>query len=516
MKKLPIGIQTIEEIVEENCVYVDKTALILKLISEGKYYFLSRPRRFGKSLLVSTLRAIFSGNKELFKDYQIYTSDYHFQKHPIIYLDFTQFSTKNPHELENDLKKELMQIAKSYGKSIESPSSARAGLISLVKALSTDNKVVVLVNEYDKPLIDNLDHMEVAEKNRELLKDFFGTLKGLGLYLRFIFVTGVSKFSQVSLFSGFNNLQDITINSKYATLLGYTEKEIILFFKPHLAHLEKKQTKTSQELIELMRTWYNGYDFSGEKSTVYNPFSSLLFLDSGKINNYWFQTATPTFLINQIKKQAYPLDQISGIQVSDTIFHTHDLDKISLISLMWQTGYLTIKSYDPVSHLYCLDYPNQEVRRSFLEYLAEGMTGVPRPQASRSARECAIALHNHKLGDFFSTLKIFFASIPYDMHVSKEKYYQTVFYVTAKLIGLDAQLEVTTNIGRIDMVVTTDNYVYIFEFKVDSSAEEALNQIKDKKYFEKYLDQKKKLTLVGVNFDTKERNISEWKTLSLL
>ncbi len=506
--------QSIEEIIEGGYVYVDKTALIFQLITESKYYFLSRPRRFGKSLLVSTLKAIFSGNKELFKDCEICSTNYDWQKHPIIYLDFTQFSTKSSEELEEDLKQELMATAKLYGKSIGTPSSAKSGLIALVKELSVENKVVILVDEYDKPLIDNLEQMQVAKANRKLLRDFFVALKGLDRHLRFIFVTGVSKFSQVSLFSGFNNLKDMTINPKYATLLGYTEKEITQFFKEYLTEVEKKYNKTSQEIITLMRYWYNGYGFSREKATVYNPFSTLLFLENGEINNYWFQTATPTFLINQIKKQTYPIDQISGIQVGDTIFNSHDLEKISLISLMWQTGYLTIKSYDRATRLYYLDYPNEEVKVSFLEYLAEGITNMSIPQASGCARECALALQNLLLEEFFVKLKVFFADIPYDMSIPKEKYYQTVFYVIAKLIGLDTQLEVKTNMGRIDMVVITDKVVYIFEFKIDASAEKALSQINDKKYFEKYLDHKKKLILVGVNFDTKERNISEWKALT--
>ena len=411
--------------------------------------------------------------------------------------------------------------------------------------------------------------MDLAKANQKLLRNFFGTLKGLGRHLKFIFITGVSKFSQVSLFSGFNNLNDITIDPNYATLLGYTEKEIGFFFKEHIEKIMQKCHKTQEEIIELMRHWYNGYGFSRGKATVYNPFSTLLFLKNGEVNNYWFQTATPTFLINQIKQQAYPIDQISGVQVGDPIFNNHDLEKISLISLMWQTGYLTIKNYDPSSRLYYLDYPNEEVKVSFLEYLAEGITNMSMPQATGCARDCALALSQNNLEGFFAKLKAFFSDIPYDMHVSKEKYYQTVFYVVAKLIGLYlersqtallsaskprgcdsvcgsildnidpqaesqprelsrsskvqfvaargiyAQLEVKTNRGRIDMVVITDNLVYLFEFKIDSSAEEALNQINDRKYFEKYLDPKKKLILIGVNFDTKERNISAWKALPL-
>ena len=513
MKKLPIGIQSIEEIIEGGYIYVDKTALIFQLIDEGKYYFLSRPRRFGKSLLISTLKAIFNADKKLFKDCQIYSRNYNWQKHPIIHLDFTQFSTESVQELEKDLKKELLATAKLYGKSIDTSSSARACLIELVKELSKDNQVVILVDEYDKPLIDNLERLELAKTNRDLMKNFFGTLKGLDRYLKFILVTGVSKFSQVSLFSGFNNLKDITINPKYTSLLGYTEEEIAAFFKEYIAAVAQKQGKTLQEVIGLMRFWYNGYGFSKGGPTVYNPFSSMLFLENGETNNYWFQTATPTFLINQIKKQNYPLDELNGIQVDDIIFNSHDLEKISLISLLWQTGYLTIKNYDISTHLYYLDYPNEEVKVSFLKYLAESITGMTQPRATGYARACTNALRNGNLEDFFATLKIFFSGIPYDMHVAKEKYYQTIFYVIAKLIGLDAHLEVKTNIGRIDMVVSTDTFVYIFEFKIDSSAEEALNQINDRKYFQKYLDQKKALVLIGVNFDTQKRNISDWKTI---
>lgn len=513
MKKLPIGIQTIEEIIQEDYIYVDKTDLIFRLINEGKYYFLSRPRRFGKSLLISTLKKIFSGEKELFKNCFIYSLDYEWQTYPIIHLDFTQILTKNPLDLEKSLKRKLIKIAQSYGKSLEI-SSLQEGLIDLVEKLSEKGRVVVLVDEYDKSLIDNLEQPDIAKANRDLLKDFFGTLKGLDQHLKFILVTGVSKFSQVSLFSGFNNLDDITINSTYATLLGYTEKEIALFFKEYIERIGEKQVKSPQEIIDLMRYWYNGYRFSRKTATVYNPFSTLLFLKNGDVDNYWFQTATPTFLINQIKKQSYPIDQISGIQVDDTVFNSHDIEKISLISLMWQTGYLTIKNYEINHHLYCLDYPNEEVKASFLKYLAEEMTGLSRLQASGFARQCALSLNHNKLEEFFIHLKAFFTEIPYDMHVAKEKYYQTIFYVIAKLIGLDAQLEVKTNIGRIDMVVITPQLVYIFEFKINSSAEEALEQINDKKYFEKYLDKNKKLILIGVNFNTNERNLSDWKTLS--
>jgi len=514
VKKLPIGIQTIEEIINEGYTYVDKTSLIFSLITEGKYYFLSRPRRFGKSLLISTLKAIFSGKKELFKNYYIYSADYLWEKHPIIHLDFTRILTKSPQELKDSLQRALDEIAKSYDKSIEFP-SLQEGFGSLIKQLSEEGKVVVLVDEYDKPIIDNLHRLEIAEANREVLKNFYGIIKSLDAQLKLVFITGVSKFSKVTLFSGFNNLDDISISSTYATLLGYTEEEINYFFINYIEKIVKKQNTTHSEIIKEMREWYNGYHFSSENSTVYNPFSTLKFLKEGKLENYWFQTGTPSFLVEQVKKFSQSVAQLSGAVASASeLLDIHNINKINLKSLMWQTGYLTIQKYDPKTTLYHLDFPNREVRRSFFESLLREFAELESSTASLLASKSRKNLEIHNLLSFFEMMNMFFANIPYNLfNEGDEGFYHAIFISLLEAMGIKVHAEQKTNIGRIDLVVELENIIYIFEFKLDKGANVALEQIEEKKYKEKYSNRGKEISLVGVNFSSKTRNISEWKAV---
>jgi len=296
MKRLPIGIQSIGDVIKDGFVYVDKTALIYEMMRRGKYYFLARPRRFGKSLLVSTLHAIFSGERELFRECAIFSKDLPKSRHPVILFDFTQISASTPKELEESLRRLLETTATSYGCSIETP-TLKEGLASLVKALAKEEKVVILVDEYDKPIVDNLYQKELMQQIRKILKNFFGTLKGLDAFLRFVFVTGVSKFAHVSLFSDLNNLQDISLHPSYATLTGYTEEELKHSFHDHIAEIAKREQKSFDEVILAMREWYNGYRFSEKTSSLYNPYSVLNFLDSGRFSNYWFATGTPLLKI---------------------------------------------------------------------------------------------------------------------------------------------------------------------------------------------------------------------------
>lgn len=515
MKKLPIGIQSIEKILREGYIYVDKTLLIYKLIAEGSRYFLSRPRRFGKSLLVSTLKAIFKGDKELLKDCQISSTNYQWQKHPIIHLDFTQFSAKNSQQLEKDLKKELALIAKSYGTSIESQSSAQSDLRVLVKALSEKEKVVILVDEYDKPLIDNLDHLEVAEANRDFLKEFFGTLKGLDDYLSFVFVTGVTKFSQVSLFSGFNNLDDITIHPDYATLLGYTELEVNQFFSDRLKKLAIERGNDSiHQISEEMREWYNGYRFSWGQPTVYNPHSTLSFLNTGRTQSYWFRTGTPSFLIKQVKELPQSILPLSGVMATeDELLDIHSLRVISLKTLMWQTGYLTIRQYNLLNSLYELDFPNIEVRRAFFNSLIQDFAKLESASLNLVALECQKHLEKYDLKAFFRIINIFFAKIPYSLfNEGDEGTYQAIFLSLLEAMGIKTRAEEQTNLGRIDLVVEMQKAVLIFEFKLDKNAKEALEQIGARKYGEKYLKHKE-IVIIGANFSSKTRNISGWRAI---
>jgi len=518
VKKLPIGIQTIEEIINEGYTYVDKTSLIFSLITEGKYYFLSRPRRFGKSLLISTLKAIFSGKKELFKDCHIYSTDYRWHEHPIIHLDFTQILTKTPQELKDSLQRALEEIAKSYRKSIEFP-SLQEGFGALIKQLSEGGKVVILVDEYDKPIIDNLHQIEVAEANRDVLKDVFGILKGLDSYLKFVFITGVSKFSQVSLFSGFNNLKDITIHPNYATLLGYTEEEIRQLFDDRIQKISQESNEngmtTNEQIIEGMREWYNGYRFSWGRPAVYNPHSTLNFLDTGRLEGFWFQTGTPTFLIEQIKKLPQSVISLSGSMAEkDELLDICNPRLISLKALMWQTGYLTIQKYNARTGLYQLDFPNKEVRNAFFGSLLKEFSGPESFNASFFASACRKDLDKHHFISFFQTINMFFANIPYSLFSKEnEGFYHAIFISLLESMGIKVHAEQKTNIGRIDLVVELENIIYIFEFKLDKGAKIALEQIEEKKYKEKYSKKGKEIALVGANFSSKTCNISEWKAI---
>ena len=521
MKKLPIGMQSIEEIIEGGYVYVDKTALIFQLITQGKYYFISRPRRFGKSLLVSTLKAILSGNKKLFKNCQIHSTDYDWHEHPVIYLDFTLFSTESTEELEEDLKKSLIATAKSYGKSIDSPTSARAGLISLVKALSTKNKVVVLVDEYDKPVIDNLDQKKLFQANRKLLRNFFASLKGLDRYLKLIFVTGVSKFSQVSLFSGFNNLNDITIDPEYATLMGYTQTEMHQFFSDRLKKLILKRSEegnpaSEKEILEEMKEWYNGYRFSWGQPAVYNPYSTLNFLNTGRVQSYWFRTGTPSFLIKQIKKIPQSIVPLSGVLATeDELLNIRSPRVTSFKTLMWQTGYLTIQGYNPKNCLYQLDFPNKEVRQAFFGSLIQEFAGLESSAVTLVSSECKRHLEKQNLSDFFNMINVFFAKIPYSLFKKgSEGTYHAIFLSLLEAMNIKTRAEEQTNIGRIDLIVEMKKAIFIFEFKIDKNAKKALQQIDLKKYKEKYLGNCKEIIAIGVNFSSKSRNISDWKSRS--
>lgn len=518
MKKLPIGIQAFEKMIKGNFVYVDKTELISKLVDEGDYYFLSRPRRFGKSLLISTLKAIFSGQKELFKNCQIYSSSRKWKKHPIIHLDFTQIRTKNSKVLEKDLKKELTCIGKSYGKKIEETDSIQEALRELIKKLAEDEKVVILVDEYDKPIIDTLAHVETLEDNRSLLKDLFGTLKGLDDHLRFVFVTGVGKFSQVSLFSGFNNLKDITISPEYATLLGYTEEEIALSFKERLEKIlkERKKHATSssiKKIAEEMKEWYNGYRFSWDKPTVYNPHSTLNFLDTGRTQSFWFRTGTPTFLIEEVKKRPKSVTGLSCAKAVETeLLDISNPQKMNLLALMWQTGYLTFHGYDPLTRLYELDFPNKEVRIAFFESLLGDFTDLPSSDVGRQAIECWEELSSCDLDSFFKRIQSLFAKIPYKLYSrAKEDFYHANFIILLESMGIKVHPLEATNIGEVDLVIETPSQIYIFELKFNKSAKKALKQIKAKNYPQKYLQEKKKIIRVGINFSFKTRNLSSWK-----
>ena len=504
MKRLPIGIQTFRDIVQNDYLYVDKTEKIFDLVNNPKgVYFLSRPRRFGKSLLISTLNEIFEGNKELFNNQWIYNADYAWEKHPVVRIDFSRKKAENKDDLKGFILHQLNNIAGKYGISLERDQYDEA-FDELLAKLSGINKVVVLIDEYDKPIIDNIENKELAIELREILKGFYTIIKACDEYIRFVLLTGVSKFSKAGVFSGLNNLEDISMDARYSSLLGITKKEMEESFKDHIDQFSKSEGVSKPELIKKITYWYDGFCFSRSCEKVFNPFSALLLFKKLCFGNYWFESATPSFLIKLMKEKNFDIKRLKEMEVREESLGAYELENLAVLPLLFQTGYLTIKEYDKTFMTYILGYPNFEVENSFQYSL---LCSYSETQVEGYLIDLIRALRNDDFETFFDTLRIFFANIPYDLQIKKEKYYQTVFYLIFSLIGLKVEAEVKTNKGRIDAVII-DKDIYIFEFKFDGDKDQALNQIKDKKYFEKYQGAGKEIYLFGVEFA--DRNVGEW------
>lgn len=511
MKKLPIGIQTFSKLLKEDCVYVDKTALIYQLITQGSSYFLARPRRFGKSLLVSTIAEIFLGNKELFEGLAISTLPYDWKKHPVVMISFSDISYTSPEILENGIKIYLQDIAKHYELNLRTDLVPGEMLRDLIKKLSQQNSVILLIDEYDYPILQHITNTIVAEKMRDILKSLYAVIKGLDPYLRFVFLTGVSKFSKTSLFSGLNNLKDISLDAKYNTLLGYTKNEISSSFEPYLVDTAQHHGYSVDQLLVEIKQWYDGYQFTRNKDAIkiYNPYSVLLFFSSGEFSNYWFQTGTPTFLINLLKSKNYPIEDFEHIEATESELGAFDIDVIPIKTLLFQTGYLTIRSYDPETTNYLLSYPNKECTNSLVEHVFTSMTSVSGAYLNNVTVALIKIFEINQIEQLQAALTKLFATIPYTIQIGEEKYYQTIFYLVLKMIGADIIVEQPTNIGRIDAVIQTKNVCFIIEFKINSTASKALEQIKNKKYYQSYQSGGKKIVLVGIAFDSLLKNVKE-------
>ncbi|MDQ1354784.1 MAG: hypothetical protein QG657_5093 [Acidobacteriota bacterium] len=484
MKNLPISIQTFRDFINEDYIYVDKTKSIHDLFARGgKYYFLSRPRRFGKSVLISTLAEIFSGNKELFKGLWIYDK-IQWTQYPVIHLDLSKVTFKTPAILEKALAARLEKIAADFNFQLDHKLFLKEKFEQLVEKISQKQKVVILVDEYDKPLIDYIEagKIETAKKIRDVLKSFYSVIKGLDAHLRFVFITGVSKFSRVSVFSDLNNLVDITLAENYATLLGYTEAELQHYFSPYIKQLAEKRGISSDDLSKTIRKWYNGYSWDGE-NFVYNPFSILNLFGSSSFENFWFSTGTPTFLIKLIKNRKIEPMEFENLPVKSHVFNSYDLDNLNIAALLFQTGYLTVKQVTREDEVktYVLSYPNHEVRDSFLSHLFGEYTQKDMDFGARLLDRIRNAVKAGDIEGFIGEIKSLFASIPYQIFMGKkEAYYHSLIYLILKLSGASVRCEDTTNNGRIDAVLETGTRIYNMEFKM-GSAKEALAQIKEMK-----------------------------------
>jgi hypothetical protein len=510
MRNLPIYVSSFDTMRVGDYIYVDKTEHIYNLFKTGisHYYFLSRPRRFGKTLLISTLKELFSGNKAFFKGLWIEKSIYEWIKYPVIHLDFAAIGHETVPDFKQSLAWTLAEIAREHALDISDAPTLDSQFTALIKRLAQKNKVVILIDEYDKPILDHLKNKNLAAEQRDFLQSFYGILKGMDSFLRAIFITGVSKFAKTSLFSGLNNLNDISIKPEAAQLLGYTQEEIIYSFKDYLGNLASKKKIDRSSLLQQLSRWYNGYRFSQEEIKVYNPFSILYCLNDQKFSNYWFESGTPSFVVPLIKNQYSSLEEATEFEMSPRDLGTFDLEYIPLVPLLFQTGYLTITDYNEETDKFKLNYPNFEVEESFKKYIVEALSHASPSFVTATLTKLKTALNKKDLNYLCTTLEQLFAKIPYTLQADKESHYHALFQFLMDLLSLESQSDVLTNKGRIDNVLTMNNRVYLFEFKLNASAKSALKQILDKRYYQHFLLQAKPLTLVGLSFSHKPRKVT--------
>jgi hypothetical protein len=510
LKPLPVGIQTFENIIRGGFTYIDKTKCIYELVKNKQgVFFLSRPRRFGKSLTISTLDAIFSNKRDLFKDLWIDSSDYEWQQYPIIRIDFGNIARSSAKELKSDLILILNTRAKEEGFTLPE-ASLGASFASLIENLVKKYKkqVVVLVDEYDKAILDNIANTKVAKECRDILREFYTVLKSQDANIRFILLTGVSKFSKVSIFSGLNNLSDISMDAKYADLCGYTQEELEYYFKDYIEANGFSDCHSAEELKQEIKNWYNGYRFSPKSEIkVYNPFSTLLLFEKKEFKNHWFATGTPKFLIDIIDEQKYiEVENFENMLTKASDLEKFDFDSFHIPSILFQTGYLTIKDAD--KDLLKLAYPNKEVNDSFSDELLTCFSRQNQEKNTLLIYQLHTKIKEADINGFFEILKSYLAAIPYDIQLPLEKYYQSMIYLICKLVSSRYQAEVRTSTGRIDMLVETKTHVLIFEFKLNDTAEAALKQIIDNKYSQPFFNSGKTILQIGVAFDIAARNIS--------
>ena len=513
-RKLPIGIQSFEKIRTGGFTYIDKTDLIYRLASTNSPYFLSRPRRFGKSLLMSTLEAYFLGKKELFAGLAMETLETEWRKYPVLHLDLNAENYNSVESLERILNEHLCFWENKYGAS-ESETSLSLRFKGVIRRANeqTGNRTVVLIDEYDKPLLQTIGNDELQDQYKNILKAFYGALKSADAHLRFVFLTGVTKFGQVSVFSDLNQLKDISMDARYATICGITDKELRRDFQPELEALAANEGLDYEEVCQKMKRMYDGYHFRHNMEGLYNPFSVLNALDSLEFGSYWFSTGTPTFLVQLLKKTDYDLRNIEGIELPANQFADYRADADYPIPVIYQSGYLTIKGYDKEFKSYTLGFPNEEVEYGFLNFLVPYYTGVSSNENLFNIRHFVNELRAGNVDAFLTRLRAFFAGIPYELNDKTERHYQAIFYLVFRLLGQYIDVEERSAKGRADAVVKTKDYVYVFEFKLDGSTEDALKQIEEKGYLLPYSIDQRQLMKIGVSFDSAERNIGEWKIL---
>ena len=513
MRTLPIGIQTFEDIREGGFLYVDKTAMVYQIAHIGKPYFLSRPRRFGKSLLISTFEAYFRGRKELFKGLAIEKLESEWKEYPVLHLDLNAEKFDSVASLETMLDRHLNLWEDIWGKdSREKTASDRFAGIIRRACEQTGNQVVVLIDEYDKPLLQTLLDDVLMNEYCRMLKAFYGVLKSSDRYLRFVFLTGVTKFAQVSVFSDLNQLNDISMDYAYNALCGITREELARDFVPEIKNLGGFLGLTFEETICRLEKQYDGYHFCEDTTVgVFNPFSVLNAFQKMQLGNYWSQTGTPTYLVDLLKQSNYDLRLlVNGIETTNSAFSEYRADTRNPLPMIYQSGYLTIKHYDKEVELYTLMFPNDEVRYGFLNFLVPYYTEVSDDETGFHIAKFTRELRAGDVDSFMERLKVFFAGIPYELSDDTERHYQAIFYVVFALMGQFVETEIRSARGRADAVVKTAEHIFVFEFKLNGSAEDALKQIDEKGYLVPYRLDGRSVVKIGVNFSKETRNIERY------
>ena len=510
--KFPIGIQSFECLRSEGFVYVDKTALVKKLVSEGKCYFLSRPRRFGKSLLMSTIEAYFKGKKHLFEGLDMAGLETEWKEHPVLHLDLNAKPYTKLQDLYDLLDDQLTFYERQYD-SIATDKSPEGRFRQLIRSAKqkTGRGAVVLVDEYDKPILQAIGNEPLQDEFRNALKAFYGVLKSADADLRFTLLTGVTKFGKVSVFSDLNNLKDISTSPHFHDICGISEAELHRFFDEQVENLAIYNKQTKDEAYEELKRRYDGYHFCEDTDGLYNPFSLLWTLSENKYGNYWFATGTPTYLVELLKKNDFKLEEFSNLEVSqDELDSIHQAD-INPIPVLFQSGYLTIKEVNKEFELYKLDFPNEEVKEGFVKFLLPYYVYCRQSQQKTIVSKFVTALRSGDADTFMQLMQSLMAGTPYELIRELENHYQNVMYIITKLMGFYIQAEYRTTNGRIDLMIGTDKYVYIIELKFNGTAEEALKQIEEKNYALPFNIDDRQVIKIGANVSGETRNLEEWR-----
>lgn len=514
--KYPIGIQNFEKLRSEGYLYVDKTAHIMRLTQEGCYYFLSRPRRFGKSLLLSTIQAYYEGKRELFRGLAIDTDEVSWTEHPVMHLDLNAQKYDAPDSVDAILKDFLKREECKYDTVSECDSLGLrfCNLIRNVYA-KTGKRVVILIDEYDKPLLQTIGNPCLQDAYRETLRSFYAALKTMDGSIQFAFLTGVTKFGKVNIFSDLNQLNDISMDARYYDICGISEEEIGKYFSVGVGDVAAKNKISQDECRALLKERYDGYHFHPASPGIYNPYSLLYTLHKKEFGSYWFETGTPTYLVTLLQSHDYNLEELSEVETDADVLNSTDGGNNDPIPVIYQSGYLTIKGYDREFGLYKLGFPNKEVEEGFFKFLIPYYTCIPKSDSSFEVTQFVKDVRTGQTEQFISRLRSFFADTPYEMVKDLENHYQNVLFIISRLMGLYTQVEYHTSEGRVDMVIQTANFCYIIEFKFNGSAEEALDQIKQRHYTLPFELSGKIIICIGMNFSSKTRNIEDAKILHI-